>query len=128
MSDNLDKYTEYNKVLRAWFVAFGVGGPALFLVSDAVRNRLIDTGEMRTVVILFLLGATIQIVIAFINKIINWYLHYSSDKEFILTRRYRWSETVSGWFWLDIWADILTFSAFGCGIWRVFAAFTVKAC
>jgi hypothetical protein len=27
-------YAEYNKTLRTWFVAFGIGGPALFLVND----------------------------------------------------------------------------------------------
>ena len=26
-------YLEYNRVLRTWFVGFGVGGPVLFLVQ-----------------------------------------------------------------------------------------------
>ena len=27
----VEGYREYNRVLRTWFVALGVGGPALFL-------------------------------------------------------------------------------------------------
>lgn len=123
MSENLDKYSEYNKILRSWFVAFGVGGPAIFLVNEEVRNKLIDTGNMQCVVILFLLGATVQIAIAFINKVINWYVHQGKEGEFAKTRRYRWSETITNWFWLDIAADVMTFSAFGLAVWKVFTSF-----
>src|SRR5947207_1210929 len=42
-------YTDYNKVLRSWFVAFGVGGPALFLINDQNRQRLKDAGDLRWV-------------------------------------------------------------------------------
>jgi len=127
MSDNLEKYTEYNKVLRSWFVAFGVGGPAIFLINDEVRNKLIETGEIKVVVFLFLFGATVQISIAFINKVINWYVHQGNDEEFVKTIRYRWSETITNWFWLDIVTDLLTFGAFGCAVWKVFTAFAGNA-
>jgi hypothetical protein len=30
---HFSNYAEYNKLLRSWFVAFGIGGIALFLVS-----------------------------------------------------------------------------------------------
>lgn len=127
MSDNLEKYTEYNKILRSWFVAFGVGGPAIFLVNDDVRTKLIEKGEIENVVFLFLLGATVQISIAFINKVINWYVHQGNDKDFQKTKRYKLSEIITHWFWLDVVADLLTFGAFGCAVWKVFTAFTGNA-
>ena len=33
-------YLEYNKVLRTWFVAFAIGGPALFLANETLGKRL----------------------------------------------------------------------------------------
>ncbi len=75
MSLNHNKYTEYNQTLRQWFVAFGVGGLAVFLVEDSARTQLIDANEIRSVALLFLAGAASQIFVAFINKIANWYKH-----------------------------------------------------
>lgn len=92
MSDNFEKYSEYNKILRSWFVAFGIGGPALFLVNDAVRNKLSESADLKLVAILFLLGAAAQILVAFINKITNWYIyHGTQDETFTDTRRYKTS-------------------------------------
>lgn len=124
MSDrNLEKYSEYNRILRSWFVAFGVGAPVLFLINNEVRDQIIVSGEMRTVVLLFLTGASVQVIITFINKVINWYLHHGNNNEFRKTKRYQWSETISNWFWLDISADIATFFVFGIAVWKVFTAF-----
>jgi hypothetical protein len=63
-----DVYMEYNKVLRTWFVAFGVGGPALFLVNEKIADRLAKAGCLREVAVLFLVGAGAQVVVAFLNS------------------------------------------------------------
>jgi hypothetical protein len=47
--DELSAYLEYNKILRSWFVAFGVGGPALFLINAQISKILADKGELRYV-------------------------------------------------------------------------------
>lgn len=124
MPNNLEQYSEYNKILRSWFVAFGFGGPAVFLVNEEVRNQLVTTGNMRLVVILFLFGASAQIGIALINKILNWYAYGDKGTEYETTRRYKISNAVLDWFWLDILADLFTLVAFGWAIWIVFTAFT----
>jgi hypothetical protein len=74
-SNEFAAYTEYNKVLRAWFVAFGVGGPALFLINDEIGTRLAKTGQLGSVAKLFLIGTGSQIAGAFINKVSNWYVY-----------------------------------------------------
>jgi hypothetical protein len=48
-SDNYTTYLEYNRVLRTWFVAFGIGGPALFLANDSVSKKLAAAGCLRTI-------------------------------------------------------------------------------
>ena len=121
--NNFDKYSEYNRILRSWFVAFGIGGPVIFLVNDAVRHKLASSGEMKLVVILFIIGAAAQVIISFINKVINWYLYRGKDEGFKNTSRYKSSKIISNWFWLDIFADVVTFIVFGIAVWKVFTAF-----
>ena len=124
MSSTNEQYNEYNRVLRAWFVAFGFGGPAIFLVNPEVRNQLVEQSEMQTVVVYFLSGAVAQIVVAFLNKVVNWYSIDDGDAEYMKTLRYRISSAVVEWFWIDLVADLFTFLVFGLGIWKVFMAFS----
>ena len=49
-------YQDYNKTLRAWFVAFGAGGPALLAVEPDLRDVLVEKNVLMTVVVYFLAG------------------------------------------------------------------------
>jgi hypothetical protein len=60
-ASSFSAYSEYNKTLRTWLVAFGIGGPALFMTNDGIAKRLVATGELRMVVVLFLIGAGVQV-------------------------------------------------------------------
>jgi hypothetical protein len=42
-------YDRYAKVLRAWFVAYGVGGPVLLLTNEAVRDKIADSRLVRCI-------------------------------------------------------------------------------
>lgn len=94
-TDSFETYLEYNRALRTWFVAFGVGGPALFLVNDTLAQRLVADGQLRLVVLLFLIGAGAQVGGALLNKFANWYVYSSAlDAE----SPNRWvHRTRSGW-------------------------------
>ena len=72
-------YEEYMKTLRAWFVAFGIGAPALFITQAHLTEPLIKSGQAVCIAILFLGGMAIQIGIAALNKWINWYLYYGEE-------------------------------------------------
>jgi hypothetical protein len=86
-------YLEYNKVLRTWFVAFGIGGPALFLANETLAKRLAQVGLLKPVVALFLAGVAAQVLGAFINKIANWYVHLAyTDDSVRNTRRHHFFE------------------------------------
>jgi len=120
-------YSEYNRVLRPWFVAFGIGGPALFLVNDAVARRLADARELELVVILFLTGAAAQVIGALTNKVANWYVYLSSvDENFHRTLRYRVAEWLVEQFWIDIVLDIVTIAVFGSAAWLLLTVFAAS--
>ena len=117
-------YTEYNKVLRTWFVAFGIGGPAYFLVNPAIAKELATRHRLGLVVALFLVGAAAQVAGAVINKAANWYVYvaYTVDGQ-LGTRKHKCSEWVAKQFWFDVLLDLLTVGAFGYAAWLLFTVF-----
>jgi hypothetical protein len=119
-----ESYAEYNRILRSWFVAFGVGGLALFLADSPVRAALLASGQTRTVVILFLSGVIAQIVVAFLNKYANWYCYFGEDNPaFLRSPLYGFWSRIASQFWIDIILDILTMGCFLTAIGILFGTF-----
>ena len=119
-----ESYAEYNRILRSWFVAFGVGGLALFLLESPVRETLFASGQTRVLVMLFLIGLTAQIVVAFLNKYANWHCYYGEDNPaYQRSRTYRFWSRISSQFWIDMIFDILTVGCFLVAIWMLFEIF-----
>lgn len=126
-------YAEYNKLLRTWFVAFGIGGIALFYTKQDLVSGMPRLVEL-TLLGALLLGSAAQVAIAFINKIMSWRIHeadywiainhdridthYAEDdkkkeerRTKVIKRARRWRR-ISEWFWLDLWADCITIVCF----------------
>jgi hypothetical protein len=118
-------YLEYNRILRTWFVAFGIGGPALFLAKPEIAQRLLDGGrQLRHVALLFLIGAGCQVVGAFVNKCANWTVYFGLiDEPFTGS----WSYQVGLWlveqFWIDFILDLATLGTFGYAVWLMLTLF-----
>jgi hypothetical protein len=122
--NELSAYLEYNKILRSWFVAFGVGGPALFLINPAVGERLVKSGELSLVSALFLAGTACQVFGALINKITNWYVYRGADDvNYRKKRRYAFSHWLVHQFWLDVALDLATVVTFGIATWHLLTVF-----
>ena len=120
-NEYLKQYTEYNHTLRAWFVAFGIGGPATLLINDELRGALVSSSAIHCVAAFFLIGAGAQIFIALINKISNWCAYYGEQKpQFKDHWFYNTTSWLLGQFWLDVVMDIITIAAFGAAIWILF--------
>ena len=121
-TDQFKTYLEYNKVLRTWFVAFGIGGPALLLLNPDLAARLSRAGSLRTVAGLLLLGAAAQIFGALINKIANWYVYFGSiDDHFKSKRRYKFARKLVTQFWIDVLLDVVTVLTFGAATRKMLA-------
>jgi hypothetical protein len=124
VSDSYATYLEYNRALRTWFVAFGVGGPATFLVEHGLAERLVAEHRLREVVVLFLSGAGAQVLGALINKVANWYVYSSViDDEHGHSLKYRIAEWFAAQFWIDVALDVVTIGVFGYAAWLLLTVF-----
>jgi hypothetical protein len=123
-ASSFSAYSEYNKTLRTWLVAFGIGGPALFMTNDGIAKRLVATGELRMVVVLFLIGAGVQVLGALMNKACNWYVYQAYCAGGVRgTWKHRCSEWLTSHFWIDVALDLVSISAFGYALWLLFTVF-----
>jgi hypothetical protein len=87
-------YRHHATTLRNWLIAYGVGGPALFLTNDKLRDQLAGSGHLQTIGWTFLLGVLMQALMAFIDKYANWsgFQHASDPKRVQnwCSRRFAW--------------------------------------
>ena len=119
-----ESYAEYNRILRSWFVAFGIGGLAMFLVEEKLRNALIGSGAARLVIVLFLCGVALQILVAGLNKYANWYCYAGEDDAaYQRTAAYRFWSGVARQFIIDIVVDVATALCFFAAIGTLFSVF-----
>jgi len=117
---NFDAYLDYAKTLRAWFIAYGVGAPVLFLTKKEVADKLAQSPSKDLIVYLFLVGVCLQILISLANKWGNWYVYAfktkSSSKE---TKPYKFAHWFIYQFWIDIVCDVGSAIAFGLATVKV---------
>jgi hypothetical protein len=118
----LSSYNEYSKILRTWLVAFGIGGPVIFLTHDTAWQALAASGQAAYVGQLFFSGVAAQVFMAFLNKTIMWTVYCGEVRPtFKSTRRYKIADRLSETFWLDVFFDFATMILFSFAIIRVFA-------
>jgi hypothetical protein len=102
-------YQEYNKVLRTWFVTFGLGAPSLFLINGDLAKTLDKNPWHTAVIIAYLLGCFIQVGIAILNKTIAWHNYDDQQTEKPHdTKRHKWCGKLENEFRIDMAADIMT--------------------
>lgn len=137
-SEHFEAYGQYNRTLRIWFVAFGVGGPVLFLVEPDLRRELEESGKLACVVYPFLLGVALQIIGALVNKAVAWSAYY--DEAFKRTYKCQWQWIRVWWpslcdwyfskckwfvnqYWFDAIIDVATFGLFALATIRLLHVF-----
>jgi hypothetical protein len=111
--ENFSVYVEYSRTLRIWLVAYGIGGPVLFLTQTEISKKILESGHALIVVSLFFLGVFSQIFIALLNKYVNWYLYcYADPENRKYPRLYEWVKNVSQKIEIDIGCDLVSMLAF----------------
>src|ERR1700688_1528065 len=74
-------YAGFAHDLRVWFLAYGIGGPALFVTSDSARHSIIPSGAGRSIAYCFLAGAGFQIIVALLYRTAMWYLYMEEEEK-----------------------------------------------
>lgn len=129
-TDNEDRkvffqnYADYSKAVRAWLVAYGIGGPVLFVTNDKLTERVAKSGYGAEIIAMFLVGVGLQIVSAMINKWAAWHVYRGiGDAAYQTSMSYKFWNWVNDQTWIDIWADLLALGALAYATWRVLNVF-----
>jgi hypothetical protein len=121
---HFQNYADYSRTLRTWLVAYGIGGPVIFLTNDKVADRVAKSGHSQDIVALFLFGVGLQVVLSFINKWVAWHLYRGAeDAEYQETSKYKFWHAISEQSWLDLAVDFASLVALGFASWRVLNVF-----
>ena len=105
-------YEKYATTLRAWLVAYGIGGPVLFVSNEKLTPVIRDSGKGWWIVSLFLLAVFVQVSGAAVNKWAahNMYLGGLSARR-RASKGYKCWESINKKTWIDGWADILAITS-----------------
>jgi hypothetical protein len=114
--DDTDFYEAYSNnasKLRLWLISYGIGAPVLFVSQSSISSALNASGCGRKVILLFLIGVSLQILATYIYKTIMWYAYLGESKEsFKSTRRFKFSDWFSELYWPEFvfdWGSIVLF-------------------
>ncbi len=113
-----ESYTRYEKMLRTWFVAYGIGGPVLFMTQDSLREALSASPDAKLIVYCFLAGLLFQVIENFLYKVCMWYLYRESANENNCHCMYTFSNWVENHNSIDIILDLLTIGLFSYATWK----------
>lgn len=116
-------YEEYAKTLRTWLVAYGIGAPVLLMTNEKIWDVVKKSGEARWVGGCYLIAVGIQIVLAALNKSVNWAMYFGeANVEFKNEPVYRLADWLSRMYLLDLVVDLLSICLFA---WATVKAFCV---
>lgn len=108
-----EAYAGFARTLRAWLIAYGVGGPVIFLTNDAAGRALAEAGVARDIAHLFLAGVALQVAGAVLYKSAMWYLYIGElQAAFRNSRRYRVADWISERHFIELLFDVGSMTLF----------------
>ncbi len=122
-----EAYAGFARTVRGWFMAFGIGGPALFITHPETWKRVHDAGWAAFVGRSFLAGVVIQVLVAITFKTAMWYSYLGEAGQMPKEcRRYRVSEWISKAYFIEFLSDALTLALFGGAAYVVFRVLALE--
>ncbi|MEO0964924.1 MAG: hypothetical protein AAFY08_07370 [Planctomycetota bacterium] len=108
------------RTVRSWFLAFGIGAPAIFVTNEGAAIALANSGYAHWVVALFLLGVALQVGQGLLSKHTMMYLFVcEGDPDRQAGRLHGLALWLFEAYWLDLVVDLLT-----CGLFIAATAIT----
>jgi len=120
----LGPYLEHTKTLRGWYVGYGIGAPVVFISQPSIWSKVSKVGFGKSVLLYFLIGTSIQVILALINKYTNRASYYTEmNPKYNDYKIFKWFAWYSERFEFDLAVDIFSLFFFGRATWLVFKAF-----
>lgn len=131
---HFQNYAEYSKTFRSWMVAYGVGGPVLFFIGKDAPAAVAASPYASLIVILFLLGVSLQIFLALINK---WAAYHMYRGAYSIYQRangdpecdnhdqstaYKYWDMINSQSWIDFFVDVVALLSFAIATGLVLTA------
>ena len=69
-----EPYSHYARTLRTWFVAYGIGGPAVIITHPDALSVVSKAGYAGMIGWLFMTGVTAQVIVALGHLCPAWHL------------------------------------------------------
>jgi hypothetical protein len=114
-------YSEFAKILRTWYIAYGAGALALLLTNDSIREALKEAGHLYDVALALLLGVAVQVVYALLYKHAMWHLFCAElDESHRDSLWFKASDLLSESHAFELTGDLVTA---GCFIWATVLLF-----
>lgn len=108
-----ESYKDFSLTLRAWLIAYGVGGPVILLSQEHLWKKLSSDPNANLIGALFLIGVGLQVFFAAFFKWAMWEIWRATSKPELKTRcPYKIANSASEWYWIDLvtdWGAILAF-------------------
>ena len=106
-------YAEYSKSLRSWLVAYGIGGPVLFLTNKDVYSKVAESASSVAIVDLFLFGVGLQILLSVINKWAAYHMYRGAfAPAYTSTMTYQIWSWINDRSWIDFLIDLVSIAVF----------------
>ena len=125
-NEHFTAYSSHSSTLRTWLVAYGVGGPVLILSQYKIWAILAKSGSLRLIAVLFLVGVTLQVLLAAVNKSVMWSCYYG---EVVPKYKKTWRYRVAGWlseqYLIDLSCDLASMAVFGLATYFCFTSLAV---
>jgi hypothetical protein len=107
-SELFSQYWNYAISLKQWYIGFGIGLFLLLVSHPEVFGKITDL-DKKTIFALFSLAIFFQILIAFFNKISQYYLYLGKMEYILVTKiRFKLAYKYSSWFFIECIFDIIT--------------------
>ena len=108
-----EPYKYFANQLRTWLIAYGIGAPVLFVSQPTIADALKPSGCGRSMIFLFLVGVSLQIVQAWMYKAAMWYLYLGElNKKFQTSKKHKISVWVAERFWPEFVIDLASIALF----------------
>ncbi len=121
-----DAYSSFSTSLRSWLIAYGIGAPVLF-ASQAAFSRVLDRSDLTVPILtMFLVGVSLQIVMALIYKYSLWYIYLTIGGRLPKKcLRYKFASYITDQSWAEILIDVATIALFAIATVRLMFAYVV---